>query len=192
MCKGDFVYWKCFLDASSIYFFSNVAPEFTVIANWQVAGFRALVQPSDPGVRYPQTTVSPNIKSFTIVRVMFIVTRSQIMEHSQTLKDEIKGTTSLSILTNLSLSSILLASRIAKISQAVSKILKEVKIINLLTFLFSYLNSMTNTNAVSILASLYTYNFCLAINTVHTRLLLSLYFCLFRHLPTLKKLSLEK
>lgn len=33
MCKGDFVYWKCFLDASSIYFFSNVAPEFTVIAN---------------------------------------------------------------------------------------------------------------------------------------------------------------
>ena len=88
MCKGDFVYWKCFLDASSSYFFSNVAPEFTVIANWQVAGFRALVQPSDPGVRYPQTTVSPNIKSFTIVRVMFIVTRSQIMEHSQTLKDE--------------------------------------------------------------------------------------------------------
>lgn len=30
MCKGDFVYWKCFLDASSIYFFSNGAPEFTV------------------------------------------------------------------------------------------------------------------------------------------------------------------
>lgn len=51
---------------------------------------------------------------------------------------------------------------------------------------------MTNTNAVSILASLYTYNFCLAINIAHTRLLLSLYFCLFRHLPTIKKLSLEK
>ena len=102
------------------------------------------------------------------------------------------ATTLLSIFTNLSPSSILLASRNAKISQAVSKILKEGKIIDSLTFLFFNLNSMTNTNTVPILASLHTYNFCSAINTAHTRLLLSLYFCLFRHLPTLKKLSIEK
>lgn len=137
----------------------------------------------------PKLAVCPNVKSFTIVRAMFIVTRSQIMEHSQTFMERQQHTL-FSFFTNLSLSSILLGSRIAKISQAVSKILKEVKIMNLLTFLFSYLNPMTNTNAVSILASLHT--FCSAINTAHTRLLLSLYFCLFRHLPTLKKISLEK
>ena len=110
--------------------------------------------------------------------------RSQIMEQSQTFLGRQQHTL-LPFFTNLSLSSILLGSKIAKISQAVSKKLKEVKIINLLTFFFN-LNSVTNTNAISILASLHTYNFRSAINTAHTRLLLSLYFCLFRHLPTLK------
>lgn len=124
------------------------------------------------------------------MRAMFIVTRTQIMEHSQTFMGR-QQQHFCPFFTNLSLSNILLGSRIAKISQAVSKILKEVKIMNLLTFLFSYLNSMTNTNAVPILASLHTYNFSSTINTAHTRLLLSSYFCLFRHLPTLKKLSLE-
>lgn len=39
---------------------------------------------------------------------------------------------------------------------------------NLLTFLFSYLNSMTNTNAVSILTSLHTFLFSYQHSTYQT------------------------
>jgi len=54
MCKGDFFLLEMLPGCIKDLLFSNVATEFTVMRIDKLQGFTALIQPSNPDVRYPK------------------------------------------------------------------------------------------------------------------------------------------